>query len=83
MTHLEPARLEVLDNRRGQRQQANEVRHVAARLADQLADLKVRQVLELRQALVGACLLDRVEILALDVLDQRQRGHFALFEITN
>ena len=56
---------------------------MAARLADQLADLEVRQVLELRQPLVGARLLDRVEILALDVLDQRQRGHLALVEVAN
>ena len=34
-------------------------------------------------ALVGARFLDRIEILALDVLDQRQRHHVALVEIAN
>ncbi len=77
------AGLEMREHRRRQAEQADEVGHVAARLADQLGDFHVRQVFELSQPLVRARFLDRVEILALDVLDQRQRGHLALFEIAN
>ena len=56
---------------------------MAARLADHAADLGRRQVVTRAERLVRAGFLDRIEILALDVLDQRQRHHVALFEIPN
>ena len=83
MTHVEPPGLEMVEHGARQRQQALEVDHVAARLADHAPDLGRRQVVAGAEGLVGACFLDRVEIFALDILDQRQSDHVALFEFAN
>ena len=56
----------------GQVEQAQQVRHRDARAADAAADLLARQPELLDQQRAGARLLDRVEVLARHVLDQRE-----------
>lgn len=54
-----------------QADQAQQVGNGRARLADRFRDLLLGQLELLLQALQGSGFLDRVEVLALDVLDQR------------
>ena len=56
----------------GQVEQAQQVRHRDARAADAAADLLAREAELLDQQRAGARLLDRVEVLAGHVLDQRE-----------
>ena len=55
-------------------EQSQQVGDVAARLVNQLADLVLRVAVTLDQLPIAFGLLDRVQILALDILDQRQLG---------
>ena len=56
---------------------------MAARLVDQLGDLRLRHALVLRELLISARLFDRIEILALQIFDQGQCHHFALIELAD
>src|SRR3546814_1469294 len=68
-------------NGRGKIEKAHQVRHMAARLADQPGQ-RLLAVLELRDQLaIGIRLLDRIEVFALDILDQRDFQRFRLVEI--
>lgn len=69
-------------DRLGQRNQAQQVGHGHPRLADGIGHLLLGQLELLLQALQGQGFFQRVEVLALDVLDQRHGdggfvGHFA------
>ena len=83
MAHVEPAGLEMIEHRLRQRQQALQIGDVAARFADKVGDRRLRQVIELAEPLVSARLLDRVQVLALDVFDQCKGQHVALLELAN
>ena len=56
---------------------------MAARLVDHPRDLGLGQPLALGEPLVGPRLLDRIEILALEVLDQREGHDVAVVEIAD
>ena len=71
MAHRQPAAHDILLHRARQAQQAQGVGHRRAVLADPLGHLVLGEVEAAHQVAVGLGLLDRVEILALDVLDQR------------
>src|SRR5690554_3007450 len=83
MAHVEAARLQMRDYRGRQGEQAQEVRDMAAGLADKLADFRLRHVLELRQSFIRSGFLDRVEIFTLDILNERESGDFALVKLAN
>src|SRR3546814_6822655 len=55
----------------GQVEQAHQIRDMAARLADQLRERFLIMAEILDQPAIGARLFDRVEVLTLDILDQR------------
>ena len=67
----------------GQVEQAQQVGDVAARLADQPADLVLVVPEADDQLLVGLGLLDRVEVGALDILDQRDFGGRGVVELAD
>ena len=56
---------------------------MAAALVDQLRDFGLSQPFLFRQAVIGARFLDRIEIFALQVLDQRQRHNLTFAQIAN
>jgi hypothetical protein len=70
MAHLQIARRQQRLHRLGQLQQAKQVACRAARAADGLCRLLVRHLEFGHQALQAMRLLERAEVLALDVLDQ-------------
>ena len=72
VAHRQRARREVRAHFVGQLQQPQEVGDRAAVLADGRGDLVLRQPELVRQPLIGQRLVDRVQVLALDVLDERQ-----------
>jgi len=71
MPHLEGAVHQQLLHRAGQVQQAQQVGGGAARASDRLGGLFVGETEILDQALYAMRLFERIEVLALDVLDQR------------
>ncbi|MNO60163.1 hypothetical protein D3C76_507670 [compost metagenome] len=82
MTHLQVAMGEHGLDRFRQRDQAQQVGHGNPRLANGIGHLLLGQFELLLQALQGEGLFQRVEVFALDVLDQRHGngsfvGHFA------
>src|SRR6185437_16143546 len=82
VTHLERAVHEQILYRRGKVQQAQEVRRRTARPADRSRGSFMGHAEFVGEALQAAGLLEWIEILALDVLDQRHRrrgfiGHVA------
>ena len=72
MTHFDVAGQQHGLYRIGQVQQTQQVGGCAARTADGLCRLLVGVIELVDQTLDGACLFQRVQVLALDVLDQRQ-----------
>ncbi len=73
---------QIVLHRLGELRQPQQIRHRAARAADGLRRCLVRQAEFVDQPLDALRLLEGIQILALDVLDQRQRecrlvGHFA------
>ncbi len=56
---------------------------MAARLVDQLGDFGLRHPIVFGKLLVRARFFHRIEVFALEVLDQRQRHHLALIEIAH
>jgi hypothetical protein len=72
--HLELALLDHLRHFRREFQQAQQIAHCGARTTDRIGGLLMRDT-ELRdQPLQCACFLERIQILALDVFDQRHRN---------
>jgi hypothetical protein len=71
VAHLQVAGHQHLLHRRGQVEQAQQVAGGAARAAHGLRGLLVREPELVHQALQALRLFQRVEVLALDVLDQR------------
>ncbi len=78
MAHRQQPGLEIGDHAVGQGRQTLEIGDMAARFFDQPCDLGLGQLFDLGQAIIGPRFLDRIEILALDILDQRQRHHIAV-----
>ncbi|MNM93953.1 hypothetical protein D3C81_1063410 [compost metagenome] len=74
MAHVEVARHQHRLHGIGQVQQAQQVRHRAARTADRLGGLFVRELEFADQPHDALRFLKRVQVLTLDVLDQRHRG---------
>jgi hypothetical protein len=74
MAHVEVAGHQHLLHRLGQLQQAQQVAGRAARSADRLRGLFVGQPELVDQPLQALRFFQRVEVLALDVLDQRHHG---------
>ncbi|MNN29487.1 hypothetical protein D3C81_1430910 [compost metagenome] len=74
MAHVEVARHQHGLHRRRQVQQAQQVGHGAARAAHRLGGLLVRKPELADQAHDALRLFQRVQVFALDVLDQRHRG---------
>ena len=70
MSHVDLAFLDQRLHRGRQFQEPQEVGDAHARAPDGARDLLVRDMEFLDQALEAARLLDRVQVLALDVLDQ-------------
>ena len=58
----------------GKIEQSQQVGDVAARLVDEPADILLAVAMALDQLAIALGLLDRVQILALDILDQRELG---------
>ena len=56
---------------------------MAARLVDELAELLLGMAIFVDQPLIGLRLLDRVEVLALDILDQRDFERFVVAELAD
>ena len=56
---------------------------MAARLVDDLAELFLGMAIKIDQLLVGVGLLDRVQILALDILDQRELGRRRIVDVAD
>ena len=73
VAHAEQPLVDQLLDRLGQFQQAQQVADGDAGAADRLGHLHVGQLELVDQALQGHRLFQRVEVLALDVLDQRDR----------
>ena len=73
MAHLEFALLDERADRLRQVEQAQQVRHRRARAADGLRSLLVRELEFADQARERERLLERVQVLALDVLDEGER----------
>jgi len=73
MAHVEPPFHQHLLHRRGEVEQPQQVRGGAARAADRRRGLLVREGEFADQPLHALRLLERIEVLALDVLDQRHR----------
>jgi hypothetical protein len=59
----------------GKIEQSQQVGNVASRLVNDLADFVLGMAVPLDQLAVTLRLLDRVQILALNILDQRELGH--------
>ncbi len=66
-----------------QSQQPLEIGDMASRFVDQLRDFTLSHVLLLSQTVIGPRLLDRVQIFALNILDQCKSHHFKIIEIAN
>jgi hypothetical protein len=82
VAHLQISRKQHLLHRRGQVEQAQQIARRAARAAHRLRRLFVRELELGDQALQALRLLQRVQVLALQVLDQRHHrgglvGHLA------
>ena len=73
MAHLELALLDERADGLRQVEQAQQVRHRGARAADGIGGLLVRELELADQARQRERLLERVQVLALDVLDQGER----------
>ena len=73
MAHLELAFLDQRPDRLRQVEQAQQVRHGRARAADGFGDLLVGQVEFRDQPAEGERFFQRIQVLALDVLDERHR----------
>ena len=73
MPHVEITGQQHRLHRRSQVQQAQQVRYRAARTTDRFGRLFVRETELVEQALDAVRFFKRVQILALDVLDQRHR----------
>ncbi len=71
MPHRELAGREKLLHAVGQLEQPQEVRHRRPLLADTLRDLLLRQSELFVELVIGVRLFDRVQVLTLDVLDER------------
>ena len=71
MPHLELALLEQLAHLRGELEQAQEVTHPGAGAAHRFGRLLVGEPELADEALERARLLQRIQVLALDVLDER------------
>ena len=56
---------------------------MAAALVDQLGDVGLGQAFVFGQAVIGPGFFDRIEVFALEVFDQGQRGHLALAQIAD
>ena len=76
-------RLDQLEHLVGQLEQADEVRDRDAALADPAADLLLREPEVVDERRARARLLDRVEVLARHVLDQRQLEPLAVLGVAH
>ena len=56
---------------------------MATRLVDQLGDLSLRHPFIIGKPLISLRFFHRIEVFALDVLDQRKRHHFPLIKLAN
>src|SRR5690606_21171496 len=83
MAHLQRAGLDQGADLGRQLEQAQQVGHRGARTADRGRRLRVGQVELVDQALQRLRFLQRVEVLALDVLDQRHRDHGAVVDLAH
>ena len=72
MAHRQRTRRKVGTYFLGQFEQADEVRDGAAVLADRRGDLFLREGELIGQPLISDRFVQRIEVLALDVLDQRE-----------
>ena len=73
MAHRQRRPTDVVAHFRGQPQQPDVVGHRRSILADRLGDLLLGQAELVGEPAVGVRLFDRIEVLALDVLDERGR----------
>ena len=83
MAHLDRSCHQQVPHRRPQIQQAQQVGHRNARLAYRIGDLLLGEAELVSQPLQGVGLFQRVEILALDVLDERHGRSLLIANITN
>ena len=56
---------------------------MATRFIDHLGDFRLGHRFEFGQPLIGTRFFDRVQVFALDILDQRQRHYFTVTQIAN
>ena len=80
MAHFQAPRFEQGADRGRQFQQAQQVGDRRARAADRFGRLRMGQVELVDQAMQRLRFLERVEVFALDVLDQRHRDHGAVVD---
>ena len=83
VTHRELSALDQVEHRSGQREQAHDVRDMAARFFDHLGEVGLRHPLPFGQTMIGARFLDCVEILSLQVLDESKGCDFARVELAH
>ena len=83
MAHRQLFAFDHAQNVCGQAEQAHDIGNVAAGFVDELRNFLLGQAFTVGKFLIGARLFDRVEIFTLQVLDQRERGHFAIIELTH
>lgn len=83
MTGGEVAGLDLAENLGFELQQTQTVADGGACLADAEGDVVLRHVEFSRQAAVGAGLFHRVEVLALDILDDRQLQGLAVVDVAH
>ncbi|MNS93027.1 hypothetical protein D3C72_1271800 [compost metagenome] len=81
--HLQPARFQQQADGDRQLQQAQQVGHRCARATDGLGGLGMGQRELADQPLQGLGLFERIEVFALDVLDQRHRDDGAVFQLAH
>ena len=83
MSHVEQALDNLLLDRLSQVEQTQLVAHRGARTSDRVRHLLVGQVEFLDQAVESCRLLERIQIFALDILDQRNRRRGFGIQFTN
>src|SRR3990167_5608396 len=81
MAHRQFRFLDEVEHGFGKLEQSLQVGDVAARLVYQRGDFGLAHAFRFGELGIGPALLDRVEILALQVLDQSQRHDLALVEL--
>ena len=83
MPRRQCTRLQLADDLAWQVQQSQRVCHCRTTFANSPCDVLLRQLELIRQALVGTCLLHRIEVLALQILDECELQRLGIVSISH